>query len=84
MTKSIGAIARWVEDRSIGTLANILYRCSMAITFVCEVSAITILAAISKDKLDDPEAWTAVWFFGVAGGIAWIVGRQCVDQVRRY
>ncbi len=74
MTKTIAVVALWVEERL--TFAGILYWFSMATTFACEVSAVTILVAILKGRLDDPEAWTAVWFFGVAGGIAWIVGRR--------
>jgi hypothetical protein len=54
--------------------AKVLYWCSIAITFICELAATTILAAILTNKLQDPsEAWMAVWLFAVVGGIAWIV-----------
>jgi len=85
MRKSIAAIASWIENPSIANLTKIFYWCSMAMTFICEVAAITILAAIGTNNLqDESENWMAVWFFAVAGGIAWTVGRQCVDSVRRY
>jgi len=65
-------------------LAKIFYWSSMAITFICEVAAMTILAAIITNNIQDrSEGWEAVWFFGVAGGITWIVGRAGdVDQRR--
>jgi len=84
MTKSIVAIVRWVENQPIANLAKIFYWCSMTITFVCEIAAITILAAISTNNLQDhSEGWMAVWFFSVAGGIAWIVGRTGDVEQRR-
>jgi hypothetical protein len=59
-------------------LAKILYWCCLAITFMCEIAAITILAALVTNTLQDDhsEAWMAVIFFAVFGGFAWIVGRS--------
>ena len=49
---------------------------SMTITLACEIAACTILAAIGTNDIEaDSEVWSAVWFFAVAGGIAWILGR---------
>jgi len=45
---------------------------------MCEIAAITILAALVTNTLQDDhsEAWMAVIFFAVFGGFAWIVGRS--------
>jgi len=60
----------------ISRLGALLYWCCLAITFVCEIAAITILTALFTNRLQDhSEAWMAVWFFAVAGGFFWIVGR---------
>jgi hypothetical protein len=84
MTKPMAAIVTWVENRSLSNLAMIFYWCSMAITFICEIAAITILATISTNNIqDESESWMAVWFFAVDGGIVWIVAQQCFDSVRR-
>ena len=65
------------ESQMMAPLAKILYWCCLAITFMCEIAAITILAALVTNKLQDrSEAWMAVVFFVVFGGIAWIVGRS--------
>jgi len=37
---------------------------------MCEIAAITILAALATDNLRDSEAWMAVVFFAVFGGFA--------------
>jgi hypothetical protein len=84
MTKPMAEIVTWVENQSISNLAVIFYWCSIAITFICEIAAITILATISTNNLqDESEGWMAVWFFAVDGGIVWIVAHQCFDSVRR-
>ena len=84
MTKPMAEIVTWVENRSISDLAMIFYWWSIAITFICEIAAITILAAISTNNLqDESEGWMAVWFFAVDGGIVWIVAHQCFDSVHR-
>jgi len=57
-------------------LAKFLYWCCLAIAFMCEIAAITILAALATDNLRDSEAWMAVVFFAVFGGFAWMVGRS--------
>ena len=73
MTRSMAQIVRFSESQSI---AKVLFWCSMALTFLCEVAAITIMAAISTNNVQsDSEVWAAVWFFAVNGGIIWIVGR---------
>jgi hypothetical protein len=60
----------------IARIAKILYWSCLAITFVCEIAALTILAALATHKLQgDSEAWMAVVFFSVFGGFAWILGR---------
>jgi hypothetical protein len=75
MTKSSEAIFRWAKGQS-DNLTKILFWCSMALTFFCELAAITVIAAISTNSIQaDSEVWTAVWFFSVASGISWIVGR---------
>jgi hypothetical protein len=84
MTRSVAAIVAWVEDQPTANLVMIVYWCSIAITFMCEIASITILATISTNNLqDESESWMAVWFFAVDGGIAWIVARQCLDSVHR-
>ena len=59
----------------IAHLRMLIYGCVLAIALMCGIAALTILAAIVTHKLSDPEAWTAVVFFAVVGGFAWIVGR---------
>ena len=77
-------IFTWVENQPSALLVMIVYWCSIAITFMCEIASITILATIGTNNLqDESESWMAVWFFAVDGGIAWIVARQCVDSVWR-
>jgi len=77
MPKTMAAIVRWAESQPIANLAGVLFWCSMALTFLCEVAAITIMTAISTNNIrGDSEVWMAVWFFAVAGGIVWIVGRS--------
>ena len=84
MTRSAAAIVAWVENQPTANLVMIVYWCSIAITFMCEIASITILATISTNNLqDESESWMAVWFFAVDGGIAWIVARQCLDSVYR-
>jgi hypothetical protein len=84
MTRSVAAIVAWVESQPTANLVMIVYWCSIAITFTCEIASITILATISANNLqDESESWMAVWFFAVDGGIAWIVARQCLDSVHR-
>jgi hypothetical protein len=82
MTRSAATIVAWVENQPTANLVMIVYWCSIAITFMCEIASIAILATISTHNLqDESESWMAVWFFAVDGGIAWIVGRQCLDSV---
>ena len=50
-------------------------RFGMTIAFVCGIAALTILAALLTNKLQDPQSWTAVVFFVTAGCCAWAVGR---------
>jgi hypothetical protein len=84
MTRSAAAIVAWVESQPTANLVMIVYWCSIAITFMCEIASITILATISTNNLEDEsDSWMAVWFFAVDGGIAWIVARQCLDSVHR-
>ena len=60
----------------IARLPQFFYWCGMAITLMCEIATLTIFAAIVTNRLrDHSEAWMAVWFFAVIGGVAWIVGR---------
>ena len=82
MTRSAAAIIAWVENQPTANLVMIVYWCSIAITFMCEIASITILATVSTNTLqDESESWMAVWFFAVDGGIAWIVARQCLDSL---
>jgi choline-glycine betaine transporter len=84
MTRSAAAIVAWVENQPTANLVMIVYWCSIAITFMCEIASMTILTTISTNTLqDESESWMAVWFFAVDGGIAWIVARQCLDSVHR-
>ena len=83
MTKSVATIVAWVESQPTTLLVMIVYSCSIAITLMCEIASITILATISTNNIqDESESWMAVWFFAVNGGIAWIVARQCLDPLR--
>jgi hypothetical protein len=44
---------------------------------MCEIAAITLLAALVASRLqDNSEAWMAVVFFAVFGGFAWVIGRS--------
>ena len=80
MFKSFGAAFRWAEARPIPNLATLLVWFSLALTFLSEVAAITIMAAIStSDIQSEEELWTAVWFFAVSGGFVWIVA--CAGDV---
>ena len=47
----------------------------MTIAFVCGIAALMILTALVTDKLQDPQAWTAVVFYVTPGCCAWAVGR---------
>ncbi len=56
-------------------LGRIVCRVGLAIAFMCEIAALTILAAIATKKIaPDLDAWMAVVFFAVVGGFAWMVG----------
>ena len=75
MSKIIVAILRSDEVHFTANLFESLFWCSMALTFLCEVAAVTILTAVSTNSIqDESEVWTAVWFFTVTGGVMWIVG----------
>jgi hypothetical protein len=54
---------------------QMIARFGMTIAFVCGIAALTILAALLTNKLQDPQAWMAVVFFVTAGCCAWAVGR---------
>lgn len=55
---------------------TVLYRCCLAIAFMCGIAALTISVAIVADKLpDDPQAWMAAVFFAAVGIAALIAGR---------
>ena len=58
----------------IARLGIIFYWCGLVIASLCEIAALTILAAIITDKISAWEAWAAV-FFAIVGGIAWLAGR---------
>jgi len=78
---SAARIVTWLKNQPTANLVMIVYWCSIAITFMCEIASITILATIGTNTLqDESESWMAVWFFAVDGGIAWIVARQCHEQ----
>jgi hypothetical protein len=62
-------------SKMMSRLGMFLYRCSVAIAFMCGIAALTILAALVTNKLSDSEAWIAVVFFAVVGGFSWMVGR---------
>jgi len=59
----------------IARLGTVLYWCGLVIASLCEIAALTILAAIITNRLSDPEAWTAAMFFAVVGGFSWLAGR---------
>ena len=59
----------------IAFLRMVLYRCCMAIAFMCGIAAVTIPVAIVAKKLSDPQAWIAVVFFTAIGAASWIAGR---------
>jgi len=60
----------------IARIAKILYWSCLAITFMCEIAALTILTAIAMNKIvPDSDAWMAVVFVALFGGFAWIVSR---------
>jgi hypothetical protein len=59
----------------IGRLGMVLYWCGLVIALLCEIAALTILAAIITNKLSDSEAWIAAMFFAVIGGFSWLAGR---------
>ena len=51
----------------------VLYRCCMAMAFMCGIAALTITAAIVANKLPEgPQAWMAAVFFPAVGGATWI------------
>jgi len=56
-------------------LAKVFSWCSIVITFLCGIAAITIFAAIATGKLQGQfENWTAMCFFALAGGVSWLAG----------
>jgi hypothetical protein len=63
------------REEMIAHLRMFLYRCGMAIAFICGIAALTISAAIVTNKLPDSQAWMAVVFFAAVASVAWIVGR---------
>jgi hypothetical protein len=64
-------------------LGMIVYWVSLAITFLCEIAALTILVAIVTNRLPDSEAWMAVWFFAVIGGVSWLVAGAAKSALER-
>ena len=56
-------------------MRTILYVCCMVIALMCWLAALTIVVAIATNRLPDSQAWTAVVFFAIMGGFAWIGGR---------
>ena len=62
-------------------MVRLVYWCGLALAFLCELAALTILAAIVTRRLSDhSEAWMAVWFFAVVGGVAWIISREAAKR----
>jgi len=59
----------------IARLRMVLYRCGLAVAFMCGIAALTILAAIVTNKLPDSEAWMAVVFFAAVGSLSWMASR---------
>ena len=60
-------------------------RFGMTIAFVCGIAALTILTALLTNKLQDPQAWTAVVFFVMAGccaGAVWSRGKVAFEARR--
>jgi len=64
------------QREMIAFLRTVLYGCCMVIALMCGMAALTITVAIVTKKLSDPQAWMAVVFFTLVGGIAWIAGRS--------
>ena len=79
MVKSFGAAFRW-ETWPTTNLPLLLFWLSLALTFLSEVAAITIMAAISTSGIQgEAEVWAAVWFFAVSSGFVWVVA--CAGDV---
>jgi hypothetical protein len=68
-----GWLLAWREHRAEGE-GQMIARLGITIAFVCGIAALTILVAIVTNKLQDPQAWTAVVFFAAAGCWAWVAG----------
>jgi uncharacterized integral membrane protein len=63
-------------------LGMIVYRGGLVIAFMCEIAAVTILAAIATNKIiPDTDNWMAVWFFAVTGGVSWLVARAAKNAL---
>lgn len=59
----------------IAVLREMIYLCSMVITVICGIAAVTITVAIALGKLPDPQAWMAAVFFAAIGVASLIAGR---------
>jgi hypothetical protein len=58
----------------IARLGTVLYWCGLAIAYLCEIAAIVVLAMIVSNH-SASEAWMAVVFFAIVGGLSWLAGR---------
>jgi hypothetical protein len=59
----------------IARFGMVLYWCGLAIASLCEIAAVGVVAIIVTNKNSASEAWLAVLFFAVVGGISWLAGR---------
>jgi hypothetical protein len=58
----------------IARLGMVFYWCGLAIASLCEIAAITVFL-IGYTNHAASEAWMAMAFFAIVGGLAWLVGR---------
>jgi len=58
----------------IGRLGMVLYWCGLAIASLCEITAFVIIFLIVTNGAA-ADAWLAVLFFVIVGGLSWLAGR---------
>ena len=59
----------------IARLGMVFYWCGLAVASLCEIAAFSMLVMLIANKLSASDAWMAVVFFAVLGGLSWLVGR---------
>jgi hypothetical protein len=58
----------------IARLGMVLYWCGLAIASLCEIAAIVVFVIMVNNHAAS-EAWMAVVFFAIVGGVSWLAGR---------